>query len=148
MVSLLTWLRILPPKMRHTHLILRPLTPDHNWQTLRCLPPGLAPMTSLLTWLRSLPPKMWHTEVTLRLPNPRQFQQTSAAQLQVSRPHLAAQLSPENAAHKGGGRKVRVGLGLEGLQAGLVHGIQQAAQELMRVLLTAQTEPVGAASKG
>ena len=63
-------------------------------------------------------------------------------------PHLAAQLAPKDAAHKGGGRKVWVGLGLERLEAGLVHGVQQAAQELMRVLLAAQAEPADAATTG
>lgn len=103
MVSLLTWLRILPPKMRHTHLILRPFTPDHIWQTLRCLPPWPFPHG-----LPSSPgcadfPQRCGTQ-TLFLSRTNLSNHGLLASIPSLRslpPHLAAELAPKDVAHGG-----------------------------------------------
>jgi uncharacterized protein YaaW (UPF0174 family) len=55
--------------------------------------------------------------------------------------HLAAQLAAKDAVHKGGGSQLRRWLGPYVLEEGLMHGIQHAAQVLVRILLPAQAEP-------
>lgn len=61
--------------------------------------------------------------------------------LQHAATHLAAKPATKNAVNEGGGTEVRRGLWGDAFERYLVHGIHQATQELMGVLLTAQFEP-------
>jgi hypothetical protein len=63
------------------------------------------------------------------------------AKLSPTAAHLAAQFAAKDAVHKGGGCQLRGRLGPDVLQERLMHGIQNAAQILMCVLLPAQAEP-------